>query len=30
VIGLEDVGRALAAMNRPGAAVGMTVARLAL
>jgi threonine dehydrogenase-like Zn-dependent dehydrogenase len=30
VIGLEDVGQALAAMNGPGAAVGMTVARLPL
>jgi alcohol dehydrogenase len=29
VIGLEDVGRALAGMNRPGSAAGMTVARLA-
>lgn len=29
VIGLEDVGQALAAMNGPGSAVGMTVARLA-
>jgi alcohol dehydrogenase len=30
VIGLEDIGQALAAMNGPGSAVGMTVARLAL
>jgi len=29
VIGLEDVGQALAAMNGPGSVVGMTVARLA-
>jgi hypothetical protein len=29
VIGLEDVGQALAAMNGPGSAAGMTVARLA-
>jgi len=29
VIGLEDVGQALAAMNGPGSAAGMTVAKLA-
>ena len=30
VIGLEDLGRALAAMDEPGSATGMTVARLPL
>jgi D-arabinose 1-dehydrogenase-like Zn-dependent alcohol dehydrogenase len=30
VIGLEDLGRALAAMDGPGSAAGMTVVRLAL